>query len=104
MSVDAKCPGRIGHQLPEPDRPDMGDGVWIVRALDLDIGEIEVEPVRDGDIGCTEPRVARIAQSGLLDRGENIRAWRERARGHRRDAHPYTSLGAALLAQDAQPV
>ena len=42
VRVDAKYTGRIGHQLPEPDRPDMGDGVRIVRTLDLDIGPIEV--------------------------------------------------------------
>jgi hypothetical protein len=104
VGIHAKRASSIGHQLPEPYRPDTGDGVRIVRTLDLYIGAIEVEPVRDGDIRRTEPRVARVAQSGLLDRGEDIRAWCERARGQGRDVHPFTSLGAAFFAQDAQPV
>ena len=70
IGVNAKCAGGIRHQLPKTDGPGVGDGARIVSALDLDIGAIKVQPIRDGNVGGTQSTVACIAQTDLLDRAE----------------------------------
>ena len=103
VGINAKCTGGVRHQLPKADRTGMGDGARIVGALNFNIGAIEVQPVRDGDVSLAEAGVACISQPGFLDGGQNVRARHRRTRRYCGNPE-FFFLGAALFAEYVQSI
>lgn len=72
------------HELTKTDRSDMAAGLWIVGALDFDIGTVEVPPFGDGHVRFAQSSMTAIAHRCLIDGIENFRScrncpWRSKA-------------------------
>ncbi len=71
MRIDTEIAGCPWHELAQTDGPRGTDRSWAIRALDLDIGLKQRQPVRNRKPGLTQGGMAAVAQRGLLQGGED---------------------------------
>jgi len=71
MRIDAKIAGGPWHKLAQSDGTGGAECSGAIRALDLDIGLKQRQPVRNREPGLAQGGMAAVAQRGLLQGSED---------------------------------
>ena len=104
MRIDAKIAGGPWHKLAQSDGTCGAECSGAIRALDLDIGLKQRQPVRNREPGLAQGGMAAIAQRGLLQGSEDCGlrdGWCER---YRRDLRIITISSVIAKYDGAQVV